>query len=152
MKCLGRGTQLNKLFLWATDHLGLQLKNILLHGTFLKGMLHSFSQRILKIMYCYSSQSQSHLMNCVVISVMWQEQKQMLSCQAWFSHKSKICPWFISTVWKHPLLDKVFMHNVPQLLGRADCLKERLWNQHKVNSKKWTANVIHCFYCTATVS
>lgn len=36
----------------------------------------------------------------------------MQFCQALFSHKSKICPWLISTVWKHPLPDKVFMYNL----------------------------------------
>lgn len=54
----------------AADHLGWQVKNILQHETFLRGMLHSFSWRILKVMYYYSSQSQSHLMSYVVVSLM----------------------------------------------------------------------------------
>lgn len=65
MESLGRGTQLNKLHLQAADHLGWQVTNTLQHETFLRGMLHGFSCRILKIMYCFSSQLQSHLMNYV---------------------------------------------------------------------------------------
>lgn len=69
MESLGRGTQVNKLHLQAADHLGWQVKNILQHETFLRSMLHGFSWRILKVIYSYSTQSQSHLMSYVVVSV-----------------------------------------------------------------------------------
>lgn len=156
MEFLGRRTQLNKLHSQATDHLGWQVRNILEHETFWEvcytAFLGGFWRSYTAILLSHNPISWTMLPSLHVTKV------GAKGCSA--RHCLATNQKFVSGSSAQCGSTHCLMRNscttclgitLTMLLFRADW-KKGCGTSTKVNSKKWAAKVIHCSYCSKSVS